>query len=93
MLKQHEYYVYYDGNAVMARMGNQAPVIAETLGSVQAAHDRVQEIVNPTRLKASDFNEQDSLKRDKGFHSESFQMNISKNCEAFVKAAYAKKKK
>lgn len=92
MLKQHEFYVYHDENRVMARMGEQAPVVAETLETPQAAHDKAQAIINPTGKAAADFKEIDTLGREKGFHSAEFQDAISGNCEAYVKTAYKKKK-
>lgn len=90
MLKQHNFYVYYSGANVMARMGKRAPVIAKTCESPQVAHDEVQKIVNPHRHVPSDFG-LDSLGREIGFHHPDFQNAISPNCEAFVKAAYGAK--
>lgn len=86
MLKQHEFYVYYDGNKVMARMQKQPPVVAKICASPQEAHDEVQKIVNPKALKATD-----ASLGGRGFLHENFQNAISANCEAYVKAAYAKK--
>lgn len=83
MLKQHNFYVYYDGNKVMARMGDRAPVVAKTCKTPQDAHDLVQTIVNPTGIK----HDHPTLE-GKGFHHRAFQEQISANCEPFVKAAY-----
>lgn len=82
MLKQHTYYVYYEGNLVYARMENREPVLAETLKTPQEAHDKVQSIVNPGGRSAASFG-------PKGFLEAEFQGAISKNCEAYVVAAYA----
>ena len=88
MLKQHEFYVYHSENRVMARMGDQEPVVAKTCKTAQEAHDEVQAIINPQKKLPSDFGK-DSIGRDMGFHHPDFQNAISGNCEAFVKAAYA----
>lgn len=100
MLKQHQFYVYYDGANVMARWADRQPVVAKTFPkrlvkdskgiesdvSAQDAHDFVQTVVNPTGIK----HDHPTLE-GKGFHAPAFQDQISANCEAFVKAAYAKK--
>lgn len=83
MLKQHQFYVYYDGPNVMARMGKQPAVVAKVCKTAQEAHDEVQKIVNPKNLKHDD-----ASLGGKGFHHDAFQDAISANCEAFVKAAY-----
>ena len=92
MLTQHEFYVYNEENRVMARMGTEKPVVAETLEDNQAAAARVQSIVNPTGRTADSFNEVNAAGFKVGFHSKEFQDAISGNCEAYVKAAYKKKK-
>lgn len=95
-LKQHKFYVYNQENRVMARMDDLDPVVAEECkgggldedgkpkSPAQEAHDRVQAILNPEGRKHSYFG-------PKGFLEDSFQKNISKNCEVYVKAAYGKK--
>lgn len=82
-LTQHEFYVYYDGSDVFARRRAEPPVLAETLDSPQAAHDRVQEIVNPDGKSPYSFGA-------KGFHEEAFQRAISDNCRAYVEEAYGR---
>lgn len=83
MLKQHEFYVYYEENRVYARMGEHKPVIAEIMETPQAAHDKVQSVVNPKGLPSAQIG-------PKGFNEDSFQKAISDNCRAYVEAAYAK---
>ena len=83
MLKQHQFYVYNDGLNVMARAGDQAPVVAKVCKTPQEAHDEVQKVVNPTGAKPASIG-------PKGFLEPKFQQAISKNCEAFVKAAYGR---
>lgn len=92
MLRQHQFYVYHDENRVMARMGVKEPVVAETMQTAQEAHDRVQQIINPTGRTADSFEEKDAYDLKKGFDSFEFQAAISGNCEAYVKDAYKKKK-
>lgn len=82
MLKQHTYYVYYEGSLVYARMEDREPVLAETMKTPQEAHDKVQTIVNPGGRAASSFGH-------KGFLEPEFQAAISDNCKAYVVAAYA----
>ena len=82
-LKQHEFYVYHEENRVMARRRTEAPVIAEEYESFQAAHDRVQEIVNPTKAPAAVFG-------PLGYNNPDYLAKISENCREFVEAAYAK---
>lgn len=53
-LKQHRYYVYHEENRVMARMEDLPPVVAEECDTPQAAHDKVQSVVNPQGLKHDD---------------------------------------
>lgn len=83
MLSQHKFYVYYDGPKVFARRGQEPAVVAEEFATAQQAHDKVQTIVNPEGKHAIDFGRQ-------GFHAAAFQDAISGNCEAYVKAAYAR---
>lgn len=82
-LKQHQFYVYHEENRVMARRGSEAPVVAETFETFQEAHDRVQEIVNPTGAPAAVFG-------PLGYNHPDFQAKISENCQAYVEAAYPK---
>lgn len=88
MLNQHQYYVYHEENRVMARMGDNEPVVAETLDTAQAAEMKVQTIVNPEGKKPDDFAEVNAAGHKLGFLSKEFQDAISPNCEAYVKAAY-----
>lgn len=88
MLKQHAFYVYHDGNKVMARMGDNAPIVAETLDTAQAAYDKVQSIINPTGRAPDSFAETNAAGQKMGFLSKEYQDAISPNCEAYVKAAY-----
>lgn len=91
MLKQHEYYVYYQGNLVMARRKAEAPVVAEECASPQAAHDKVQSVVNPHARPASYYRRHDKsgqVQSDLGYHDPAFQGAISDNCKAYVEAAY-----
>lgn len=92
MLKEHQFYVYHDGPNVMARSGNAKPVVARVCKSPQAAHDVVQEVVNPEGRDAKFYRvmKDGVVVSDLGFLDPRFQAAISKNCEAFVKAAYAK---
>jgi hypothetical protein len=83
--KDHEFYAYHDGPKVYARWGNRKPVVAETLDSPQAAHDRVQEIVNPDGLRHDD-----RKLGNQGFNHPDFQAGLSARCEAFVRAAYGR---
>lgn len=92
MLSQHQFYVYYKKNEVFARMGNQPPVVARKCVSPAVAQEFVQSIINPQRLRPSDFqrrNEKGEIVSDLGFNDPEFQKMISPNCEEFVKAAYA----
>lgn len=82
-LKQHEFYVYHSEGVVLARKLGQRPVVAEEFATAQAAHDRVQQIVNPDGLTAADLGWA-------GFNSPKFQNEISDNCRDYVEAAYAK---
>lgn len=93
MLKQHAFYVYYEGNKVMARRGLERPVVAETLKTPQDAYDKVQSIINPAGRAAESFAEVDSLGRKMGYHSKEFQQAISGNCKSYVEKAYAAKRK
>lgn len=81
MLKQHEYYVYYQGNLVMARRKAEAPVVAEECASPQAAHDKVQSIVNPDGVHPTKVGPM-------GFNEPAWQAAISGKCKAYVEAAY-----
>lgn len=81
---RHEFYVYHDGADVFARRGSEPPVLAETCESPQAAHDKVQEVVNPTGRPHDKWG-------PRGFHEEAFQAAISGNCKEYVEAAYAKR--
>lgn len=87
-LKQHKYYVYHEGPIVYARMDDLERVEVQTCVDAQAAHDKVQSIVNPTMRSFDSFQEVDKLGRKMGFHSKEYQDAISDNCEATVKAAY-----
>ncbi len=91
MLKQHTFYVYYDGPVVYARAGNKERVVVKECASVQEAHDEVQKVVNPDGLHHA---HQTLSKPDEfgatGFHHKHFQSKISPNCEAVVRAAYEK---
>lgn len=80
-LRQHKYYVYYDGPNVYARMDEQERVLVQTFETPQEAHDYVQSVVNPDARHNSTFGPQ-------GFNSPAFQASISGNCEAVVKKAY-----
>lgn len=83
MLTQHEFYVYYDGPKVYARMGEQEPVVVEEFDTAQEAHDRVQSIINPDGLRPEQVHEK------LGFLSPEFQEGISVRCEEYVRAAYS----
>ena len=85
-LKEHEFYVYYAGKKVFARRGDEAPVVAEVCASPQAAHDRVQEIVNPGGKRPEAFG-------PAGFNEAAFQKRVSENCRGYVEAAYRKAKR
>lgn len=87
MLKQHEFYVYYEGASVFARAGKHERVLMAELKTPQEAHDLVQTIVNPDGHNHLNFSQPDA-KGNTGFHHESFQGAISKNCEAAVRKAY-----
>jgi hypothetical protein len=82
MLRQHDYYVYYDGSRVYARMGDRPPVLARECKTPQEAHDFVQRIINPEGKRKEDFAQ--------GFNDPQFQKAISASCEAFVRDAYAR---
>lgn len=82
MLRQHNFYVYHEGDTIYARMMDRSPVIVEKAKSVQEAYDKVQQIVNPKGLQASYFGPE-------GFLSDKFQREISTNCEKIVREAYA----
>jgi hypothetical protein len=84
MLKQHSHYVYYDGNKVMARKGNLPPIVAEEALTPQAAHDRVQRIINPQGLKSDD-----DMFEGEGYNHPTFQAAISENCREYVETAFA----
>lgn len=102
-LKQHKFYVYYEGDTVYARADtrdrvvivkceadpNPDPKLART--AAQVAHDYVQTIVNPDHIhhEHPSVRTPDS-KGNFGFHHEAFQGKISQRCEAAVRAAYAK---
>lgn len=83
MLKQHSHYVYYSENRIMARKGDLAPVVARVCETPQEAHDAVQEIVNPGKLRHDD-----PSFEGQGFHHPLFQLAISGNCADFVEQAY-----
>ena len=79
----HEFYVYYQGATVFARRRSEPPVVAEECESPQAAHDRVQAIVNPEGKDHKAFG-------PRGFNEDSFVLGISERCREYVEAAYAK---
>lgn len=54
-LKEHQFYVYHQGEKVFARRRNEEPVLSETLASPQAAHDFIQKVVNPTGIHHSKY--------------------------------------
>lgn len=82
MKSPHKFYVYYDGNKVLARMEDQKPVVAETLATPQEAHDRVQSILNPRGQAPAEFG-------PAGFLEPAFQGSISGRSEKYVRDAYA----
>ncbi len=81
-LSQHEFYVYYNGDRVMARWGDRPAVVAEQCATPQAAHDAVQSIVNPQGLR------HDQVNPRLGFNDPEWQAGLSGRCEAYVRAAY-----
>jgi hypothetical protein len=78
----HEYYIYHDGCDVFARRRLEAPVLTETFGTEQQAHDRVQAIINPDKKRHEDYG-------PRGFNSPDFQSQISARCKLYVESAYA----
>lgn len=56
MLKQHDYYVYHEGKRVYGRRFAEERVLIEECETPQAAHDLVQQIINPSGRPASSFN-------------------------------------
>lgn len=81
MLRQHDFYVYYSGDKVLARMGTRSPKVIFKATSPQEAHDIVQTIINPDAKSHVEFG-------PTGYHSEEFQSQISANCEKVVREAY-----
>lgn len=96
-LLQHEFYVYHAGPLVYARWGDREPVLARECETPQEAHDVVQSVVNPRgrRHDHKDYwvDRTVDVERTRvclGFNHPKFQAQISGNCEAFVRDAYAK---
>lgn len=66
MLSQHRYYVYYEGCRVYARMDQCERVLVEECESPQAAHDKVQSIINPSGRPAQSFWEERAVVDEHG---------------------------
>lgn len=103
-LKQHQFYVYYEGATVYARAGDKERVVVDQFedtgklgepdyySGVQKAHDLVQSILNPESWDLSKkFAKPDSTaKKNIEWHHEDYQKLISPYSEATVRAAYLK---
>lgn len=87
-LRQHEFYVYHDGETVFARMRDISPVVVKKHETTDAAALYVHSIVNPKRLRPDDFTETNKHGVPLGLNSPAFQAAISDNCKATVIEAY-----